>query len=104
MLMQTSRLLIRNFKDADLSSFIDYRNDIEVAKYQGWKFPYTEEMGSSFMTQMKDMNTPKQGSWIQFAVALKESDELVGDLGCFIKQEDIRQASNWFYACQVLLA
>ena len=96
MLMHTSRLLIRNFKDADLASFIAYRNDIEVAKYQGWKAPYTEEMGSRFIAQMKDMNAPKQGSWIQFAVALKVSDELIGDLGCFIKQMDIRQATIGF--------
>lgn len=96
MLMQTPRLLIRNFKDADLASFIAYRNEPEVAKYQGWKVPYTEEMGSRFIAQMKDVNAPKQGSWLQFAIALKESDELIGDLGCFIKQSDIRQASIGF--------
>jgi len=96
MLMQTPRLLIRNFKDADLVSFVAYRNEPEVAKYQGWKPPYTEEMGLKFIHQMKDMNAPKQGSWIQFALALKKTDELIGDLGVFIKQTDIRQATIGF--------
>ena len=96
MLMQTPRLLIRNFKETDLASFVAYRNDTEVAKYQSWKVPYTLEMGSRFIQQMKDMNAPKQGSWMQVALALKESDELIGDLGFFINQTDIRQATIGF--------
>lgn len=41
---------------------------------------------------MKDKFAPKQGEWIQFAVALKDTDELIGDLGCYIKKDDARQA------------
>lgn len=28
----------------------------------------------------------------QFAIAMKDTDELIGDLGCYVKKEDVRQA------------
>lgn len=92
MYFQTTRLTLRNFMDNDLESFLAYRNDPEVAKYQGWGMPYPREKAEKFISSMKDKSAPKQGEWIQFAVALKDTDELIGDLGCFVKKEDIRQS------------
>ena len=34
--IQTARLLVRRFIDDDLAVFVEYRNDPEVARYQGW--------------------------------------------------------------------
>ncbi|MDD2923226.1 MAG: GNAT family N-acetyltransferase [Anaerolineales bacterium] len=92
MYLQTSRLVLRNFTDADLDVFWTYRNDPEVAKYQGWEFPYPRERAVDFVSSMRERVAPKQGGWIQFAVALKDTDELIGDLGCYVKKEDVRQA------------
>ncbi len=92
MFIQTTRLTLRNFIDNDLESFLAYRNHPEVAKYQGWEFPYPREKAEDFVSSMKEKIVPKQGGWIQIAVALKDTDELIGDLGCRIKQEDVRQA------------
>lgn len=92
MLLQTSRLILRNFIENDLESFLAYRNDPEVAKYQGWGIPYLREKAGKFISSMKEKNVPKQGDWIQFAIALKDTDELIGDLGCYIKKDDARQA------------
>ena len=92
MYLQTSRLTLRSFIDNDLESFLAYRNDPEVAKYQGWGIPYPREKGEKFISSMRETNAPKQGVWIQFAVALKGTDELIGDLGCHVKKEDARQA------------
>jgi RimJ/RimL family protein N-acetyltransferase len=92
MLIQTPRLILRNLKEYDLDIFVAYRNDAEVAKYQGWEVPYPREKGEKFISSMKDKFALKQGDWIQYAVALKETDELIGDLGCYVKKEDARQA------------
>jgi RimJ/RimL family protein N-acetyltransferase len=96
MYLQTARLVLRNFVDGDLESFLEYRNDPKVAKYQGWNIPYSREMGEAFISSMKERVAPKQGTWLQFAITLKDSDELIGDLGCYIKDDDIRQARIGF--------
>jgi RimJ/RimL family protein N-acetyltransferase len=90
--LQTTRLTLRNFIDADLEAFWAYRNDPEVAKYQGWEFPYPREKAQAFIDSMKSDAVPRAGEWMQFAVAMKDTDELIGDLGCYVKKEDSRQA------------
>jgi RimJ/RimL family protein N-acetyltransferase len=96
MYLQTARLVLRNFVDSDLEPLLAYRNDPEVAKYQGWGLPYPREKGEAFIAFMKERTALKQGGWIQFAIALKDTDELIGDLGCYIKEDDIRQARIGF--------
>jgi RimJ/RimL family protein N-acetyltransferase len=90
--IQTPRLTIRNFEDKDLETLLAYRNDPEVAKYQGWGIPYPREKGEALVSSMKDVSTLTQDGWAQYAVALKDTDELIGDLGCRIKRDDVRQA------------
>ncbi|MCE9647421.1 MAG: GNAT family N-acetyltransferase [Chloroflexi bacterium] len=92
MYLQTPRLILRNFLDEDLESFFRYRNDPYVARYQGWELPYPHEKAEQFISIMKDKFAPKQGDWIQFAVALKETGGLIGDLACYVKNDDIRQS------------
>lgn len=94
--LQTARLTLRNFIDADLETFLAYRNDPMVAKYQGWGVPYPREKGEAFLSSMKERNDLKQDGWIQYAVALKDTDELIGDLGCYMKKDDMRQARIGF--------
>ena len=96
MYIQTVRLILRNFTDSDLESFLEYHNDPEVAKYQGWDIPYPREKAEAFVSYMKERTALKQGGWVQFAIALKDTDELIGDLGCYIKEDDIRQARIGF--------
>jgi RimJ/RimL family protein N-acetyltransferase len=96
MLLNAERLVLRNFKDSDLESFLSYRNDPEAAKYQGWDIPYTREQGEKLIKDMKDMHAPKQGHWLQLVVELKDAGEMIGDLGCFIRSDDARQAAIGF--------
>ena len=96
MYLHTTRLILRNFIDSDLESFLAYRNDPVVAKYQGWGIPYPREKGEAFISSMKERVALKQNDWIQYAVALKDTDELIGDLGCYIKKDDVRQARIGF--------
>jgi len=36
-MLETTRLRLRHFMDADLALFMAYRNDPEVARYHGWE-------------------------------------------------------------------
>ena len=71
MYLQTTRLTLRNFIDSDLETFLAYRNDPVVAKFQGWGIPYPREKGEAFISSMKERVALKQDGWIQFAVALR---------------------------------
>ncbi|GHO61818.1 hypothetical protein KSC_007100 [Ktedonobacter sp. SOSP1-52] len=35
--LETERLLLRRFTESDLPLFMAYRNDPEIARYQGWE-------------------------------------------------------------------
>src|SRR5688572_12274348 len=96
MLLNAERLILRNFKDSDLESFLSYRNHAEAAKYQGWEIPYTREQGLKLIKGVSDMHAPKQGHWLQLAVELKDTGEMIGDLGCLITSDDARQATIGF--------
>ena len=38
--LETPRLILRRFRESDLVSFMAYRNDREVARYQSWEIDH----------------------------------------------------------------
>ena len=87
--LETERLRLRRFAEADLPAFIAYRNDPEVARYQSWD-GITEGEARAFLAWVRRARPGKAGSWFQFAVALKASDALLGDVGLFVSGDDPR--------------
>jgi RimJ/RimL family protein N-acetyltransferase len=86
-LLTTERLIIRRFQDSDLESFLAYRNDPEVAKYQGWGLPYTREHALAFMEVMKSIQLAAPGMNCQVAIQLKSTGEMIGDIFFVVFQE-----------------
>jgi len=89
-LLETERLILRQFKESDLEYFLAYRNDPEVAKYQGWETPYPREKAIEFVDHMRTAE-PLQSQWLQVAIELRSTQEMIGDVAFFIKREDERQ-------------
>src|SRR3954452_17382511 len=89
--LDSPRLLLRHFKDADLPIFHAYRNDPEVARFQSWQQP-TEDQARAFIDEMKTLQPGVPGEWFQFAVELKETGLLIGDLAMKVDREEPRQA------------
>ena len=89
-LWQFSRRL-RHFRDADLALFMAYRNDPEVARYQGWE-GISEPEARVFLQEQKEIQPGVPGHWFQIAVELKETGMLVGDCALKIEEHDERQA------------
>jgi len=85
-LLETDRLRIRHFQDSDLESFLDYRNDLDVARYQGWDVPYPREKAVEFVAEMSAKEPPVQGE----AFFLKK-DEPQAYIGCTIARPHWRK-------------
>jgi RimJ/RimL family protein N-acetyltransferase len=98
-LLETGRLVIRTFRDDDLEAFIAYRNDPEVAKYQGWSVPYPRAKAIEFIEEMKSKNPAEPEGWYQAAIVVKENGEFIGDAAFFIKKDEDRKA---FIGCTIM--
>ncbi len=89
--LETPRLCLRHFTDADLALFMAYRNDPEVARYQGWE-GISEPEARAFIQEQKEVQPGVPGQWFQIAVELKETGTLVGDCALKMEEHDERQA------------
>jgi RimJ/RimL family protein N-acetyltransferase len=93
--LETARLRLRHFTDPDLPVFMAYRNDPAVAQYQSWE-GITEPEARAFIHAQKEAQPGVPGQGIQIAIALKETDVLIGDCYFIINEHDNRQAEIGF--------
>jgi RimJ/RimL family protein N-acetyltransferase len=89
--IETNRLVVRAFQDADLAAFLVYRNDAEVARYQTWE-AISAPRAQVFIQEQKNLEPGVPGQWFHFAVALKDTGQLIGDIGLHVQVHDARQA------------
>jgi RimJ/RimL family protein N-acetyltransferase len=81
--LETPRLILRRFRDSDLASFMAYRNDLEVARYQSWESISRPE-AAKFIAQQGRHRPGVPGKWFQFAAELKAGGELAGDCALLV--------------------
>ncbi|MCY1041490.1 GNAT family protein [Corallococcus sp. bb12-1] len=86
--METSRLVLRRLRAEDLDALVAYRDDPEVARYQSWS-DYDAERGRKLI-EMMSTRQPGEPGWFQFAIALKDTDTLVGDCALRVDEQDPR--------------
>lgn len=85
--LATARLQLDAFQPADAMALFAYRADPEVSRYQGWR-PNSMDEVVHFIERQRNVVFDTPGSWFQFAIRLRESAELVGDLGLHFVDED----------------
>lgn len=93
--IETTRLRLRRFKTEDLTPFLAYRNDPEIARYQSWESCSLEE-AVRFIEEQKSLPKGEPGKWFQFAIESKETGALIGDCAFKINEDDSRQAEIGF--------
>jgi len=76
--LSTARLILRRFHPADLDSFVAYRADPEVARYQSWE-NFTRDDGVQFIGEMSAQHPDTPSEWFQIAIELKATGEMIGD-------------------------
>jgi RimJ/RimL family protein N-acetyltransferase len=91
--IESHRLILRRFEDADLGPFLAYLNDPEVARYQSWE-SYTEEGAREVIEKQKVCVPGLPGEWFTFALELKETGTLIGHVA--LKTLEDKQAEIGF--------
>lgn len=80
------RVQIRPLRDTDLEAFHAYRSDPDVGRYQGWSAPSLQE-AARFLRDMAGVTAPLREQWVQLAIALREGDRLIGDIGLYLDDQ-----------------
>jgi RimJ/RimL family protein N-acetyltransferase len=75
----TERLLLRPFQVDDLESFVAYRSDPEIARYQSWDPTYSMADADRFLNSQRGLVFGQPGEWLQLAIADREAGTLYGD-------------------------
>lgn len=92
-IIESPRLILRRFRDADLAPFLAYLNDPDVARYQSWE-SYTEQQAREVIEKQKKASPGIPGQWFTFALELKESATLIGHVALKVLED--RQAEIGF--------
>lgn len=88
--IETPRLRLRPFQEADLPTFLAYRNDPEVARYQSWDT--TSEAEARVLLAEFARTTPgTPGDGVQIAITLNSTGELIGDIFFLVWATDPQQ-------------
>jgi RimJ/RimL family protein N-acetyltransferase len=78
--IETERLILSRLRAGDAPRIYAYRHLPEVYRYQGWR-PQSLEDAESFVRGLSAVDFDTPGTWYQFGLRLRDSDQLVGDLG-----------------------
>jgi RimJ/RimL family protein N-acetyltransferase len=78
--LNTERLKIRRLSLKDAKDISHYRSLPEVSEFQSWT-EYSTEKALELIQGMENSDPSIQEKWFQFGVALKNSNELIGDIG-----------------------
>jgi len=89
--LHTPRLVLRRFDEADVQPFLAYRNDPVVARYQSWENCSAAE-ATEFIRHHQLQQTGVPGHWLQIAIALKDTNSLLGDCAFQVQADDPHQA------------
>ena len=76
-IIETDRLVLRNFKEKDINILYSYRNNKNCSKYQRWENT-SKEFLTNFIKEER-LKTISNDS-LQLAIAHKKNDDLVGDI------------------------
>ncbi len=92
----SARIALRRFTLADLDTFVAYRSDPLVARYQSWDAPYPRQAAEQAIAEMLGTDPDTPGQWFQFAMTLWSTGELIGDVASATDADDERQAEIGF--------
>lgn len=78
--IETPRLCLRPFADADLPALLRYRRDPEVARYQSWSPDVSQDDARAFLAHVTE-HALGDAAWVNLAVILTRTGDVIGDVG-----------------------
>ena len=94
--LQTERLWLRRLERRDLPVLLAYRNDPEVARYQGWGDGFSAEQAEAMLAAQMELRPGTPGAWFRWMLEEKATGVVVGDCAMCVNGEDARQAEIGF--------
>lgn len=76
----TDHVILTPLDSADAPALFAYRSLPEVSRYQGWE-PQSLDDVIAFVDSLAGTEFDTPGTWFQFAIHLRDSRALIGDLG-----------------------
>lgn len=76
--LTSDRLTITMMRDEHAAGLVAYRNDPDVARFQSWSVPFTDEMAERLIGEQVACDGPTRGTWVQLAV-MREG-RVIGDV------------------------
>lgn len=76
----TNRLSIEPLGKRDIEAFVRYRQNPEIARYQSWSPDYSQSQAQELVDSQAGKLLPESGEWLQLAIHLLKTGELIGDL------------------------
>ena len=80
----TERLSLRPFRADDLETFVTYRSDPEVERYQSWDRRYSMADAESFLRSQRAVEFGQPGEWLQLAIVDRETGTVCGDCAVLV--------------------
>lgn len=80
----TERLSLRPFRVDDLETFVTYRSDPEVARYQSWDSTYSMADAESFLSSQRVVEFGQPGEWLQLAIVDRATGTVCGDCAVLV--------------------
>jgi RimJ/RimL family protein N-acetyltransferase len=75
----SARFLLRPFEADDLTAFVAYRSDPDVARYQSWSSSYSRVDAEAFLNSQRGLVFGEAGEWFQLAITNRKDGVLHGD-------------------------
>jgi RimJ/RimL family protein N-acetyltransferase len=87
--IHTRRLVLTALRAADAPALHEYRSDPDVCRFQSFE-PGSLRDVEKWIEGLQMDRFDEPGTWFQFAIRLRDSGQLVGDLGTRFDAEDPR--------------
>jgi ribosomal-protein-alanine N-acetyltransferase len=89
-LVQTSRLMLRDFQEADWVEVHEYGSDPQVARFMNWG-PNTEEETHRFIQKSIGYQKEKPRIHCSLAVVVQDPNRLIGGCGVYVSNIESRE-------------
>lgn len=87
--IESKRLSFRSIDSKDANAIFHYRSDAQSNRFQGW-IPQNHQEVCDFIEHKISKEFNLIGSWYQMAIVLRESGQLIGDIGLhFLENEEL---------------
>lgn len=87
--ISTDRLLLSPLCAADSTALFAYRSRPEVCRYQNWE-PRSLDDAVEFIAGLASAEFDTPGTWFQFGIRLRDSGQLIGDLGVHFSEDGLQ--------------